>query len=93
VTPTDLPPTRVAAVVCQVREALDVVILVNRLRNIHAMVVSAALALRGQNAEMDRDVSRALVHAGSEPLCTQIEALARVTGIELGGDDLREVRP
>jgi hypothetical protein len=47
------------------------------------MIRTAALALRGQNAELDRDVACALVHGVVDPMWAQIEVLAKIAGIEL----------
>jgi hypothetical protein len=89
---TNLPPGLVAKIIREHRDgdvanAADFATAVRRLRNIHAMIRTAALALHAQNAELDRDVACALVHGVVGPMWVQIEVLAKIAGIDL--DDER----
>ena len=76
----------------QARDAPDVVIAVRRLCNIHAVITTASLALRQQNAEYDSDIAMTLIRAVADPMWSALEVLARSAGIELEDEEPREVR-
>lgn len=69
------------------RELVAVLLDVGRgLMEVHSCAVTAQLALKGQNADRDEQISRSIMFGVTEPVAREIQVLGRVIS-RLGGQD------
>jgi hypothetical protein len=97
--PTKLPPGLTVEMLRDARDArprlkgTEVTAAVRRLLNIHAVITTAGLALRQQNAEHDRDISITLIRAVADPMWSALQVLARLVGVDLSDDERSGSQP